>query len=68
MKAAEQTTVVYAGGVLRIETAVKNQHFGPSGSIEVAVRLPAGSGIEARAAGAEFSTTGRLGDITAHSL
>ncbi|MEV4113250.1 hypothetical protein AB0J64_36765, partial [Nonomuraea sp. NPDC049695] len=36
VKAAEQTTVDYADGVLRIETlAEKNQYFGPSGSIEV---------------------------------
>ncbi|MEV5750347.1 hypothetical protein AB0L00_21205 [Actinoallomurus sp. NPDC052308] len=67
VKAAEQTTVDYADGVLRIETAVKNQYFGPSGSIEVTVQLPAGSGIEAKAASAEFSTTGPLGDITYES-
>jgi hypothetical protein len=34
---AEQTTVTYADGVLRITTpAAKNQLFGPSGSLEVA--------------------------------
>ncbi|GAA4617144.1 DUF4097 family beta strand repeat-containing protein [Actinoallomurus liliacearum] len=67
VKVAEQTTVDYADGVLRIETAVKNQYFGSSGSIEVTVQLPAGSGIEAKAASAEFSTTGPLGDITYES-
>ncbi|WP_433444811.1 DUF4097 family beta strand repeat-containing protein [Nonomuraea sp. CA-141351] len=61
--AAEQTTVEYADGVLRIETSVKNQYLGPSGSIEVTVKLPAGSRIEAKAASAELRTVGRLGDV-----
>ncbi|GAA4588585.1 DUF4097 family beta strand repeat-containing protein [Planotetraspora phitsanulokensis] len=63
MKAAEQTTVDYADGVLRIETPVKNQYFGPSGSIEVTVELPTGSRVEAKAGCAELRTVGRLGDI-----
>ncbi|MEV4573794.1 DUF4097 family beta strand repeat-containing protein [Nonomuraea jabiensis] len=63
VKAAEQTTVAYAGGVLRIETSVKNQYLGPSGSIDVTVELPAGSRIEAKAAAAELRTVGRLGDV-----
>ncbi|MFC5832799.1 DUF4097 family beta strand repeat-containing protein [Nonomuraea insulae] len=63
VKAAEQTTVAYADGVLRIETPEKNQYLGPSGSIEVTVKLPAGSRIEAKAASAELRTVGRLGDV-----
>ncbi|MEU6410246.1 DUF4097 family beta strand repeat-containing protein [Microbispora sp. NPDC046933] len=63
VKAAEQTTVEYADGVLRIETAVKNQYLGPSGSIDVTVELPAGSQVEAKTAGAELRTVGRLGDV-----
>ncbi|MEV1170893.1 DUF4097 family beta strand repeat-containing protein [Nonomuraea sp. NPDC049784] len=63
--AAEQTTVDYADGVLRIETATaKNQYLGPSGSIEVTVKLPAGSRIEAKTASAEVRTVGRLGDVS----
>ncbi|MFF8911357.1 DUF4097 family beta strand repeat-containing protein [Streptomyces olivaceoviridis] len=63
-KAAEQTTVTYADGVLRITApAGGNQLFGPSGSLEVTVQLPAGSGIEGKAAGAEFRGVGRLGDV-----
>jgi hypothetical protein len=61
--AAEQTTVDYADGVLRIETPAKNQYLGPSGSIEVTVQLPAGSRVEAKAASAEFRAVGRLGDV-----
>ncbi|MEE1782193.1 DUF4097 family beta strand repeat-containing protein [Streptomyces sp. SP17BM10] len=63
VKAAEQTTVEYADGVLRIENPVKNQYLGPSGAVEVTVKLPAGSRVEARAAGAELRGVGRLGDI-----
>ncbi|WP_067461294.1 DUF4097 family beta strand repeat-containing protein [Actinomadura macra] len=63
VKAAEQTTVDYADGVLRIATPVRNQHVGPSGSIEVTVRLPAGSRVEAKAASTELRSVGRLGDV-----
>ncbi|HTT55059.1 MAG TPA: DUF4097 family beta strand repeat-containing protein [Streptosporangiaceae bacterium] len=65
VKAAEQTTVAYADGVLRIGTsAAKNQILGPSGAIEVTIKLPAGSRIEARAGSAEFRAVGRLGDVS----
>ena len=63
VKVAEQTTVEYGDGVLRIEASAKNQFLGPSGSIEVTVHLPAGSRIEAKAASAEFRGVGRLGDV-----
>ncbi|KOV57873.1 DUF4097 family beta strand repeat-containing protein [Streptomyces sp. MMG1121] len=62
-KAAEQTTVEYADGVLRIGSPLKNQYLGPSGAVEVTVKLPTGSCIEARAASAELRTVGRLGDV-----
>ncbi|MFH9090641.1 DUF4097 family beta strand repeat-containing protein [Streptomyces sp. NPDC017673] len=63
-KAAEQTTVTYADGVLRITApAGGNQLFGPSGSVEVTVQLPVGSGIEGKAAGAELRGVGRLGEV-----
>ncbi|MGW1753956.1 DUF4097 family beta strand repeat-containing protein [Streptomyces mirabilis] len=63
-KAAEQTAVAYADGVLRITTPIPdNRLLGPSGSLEVTVQLPAGSRIEARAAAAELRGVGRLGDV-----
>jgi hypothetical protein len=64
VKAAEQTTVEYGDGVLRIEVPVKDQLFGASGSIDVTVQLPAGSRVEAKAAATEFRAVGRLGDVT----
>ncbi|WP_371575660.1 DUF4097 family beta strand repeat-containing protein [Streptomyces sp. NBC_01314] len=64
VRAAEQTTVDYRDGVLRIEAPkAKNELFGPSGTLEVTVQLPAGSRVEATAAAAEFRGVGRLGDV-----
>jgi DUF4097 and DUF4098 domain-containing protein YvlB len=63
VKAAEQTTVEYRDGVLRIEASAKHRILGPSGSIEVTIQLPAGSRIDAKAAAAEFRGVGRLGDV-----
>ncbi|MET9361709.1 DUF4097 family beta strand repeat-containing protein [Streptomyces sp. NPDC006632] len=63
VKAAEQTTVVHADGVLRVEGPTKNQYFGSSGSLDVTLELPVGSRVEAAAGSAEFRTVGRLGDV-----
>lgn len=63
VKVAEQTTVEYGDGVLRIEASAKNQLLGPSGSIDVTVQLPAGSRVEAKVASAEFQAVGRFGDV-----
>ncbi|MEU8639184.1 DUF4097 family beta strand repeat-containing protein [Amycolatopsis sp. NPDC048633] len=65
VKAAGQTTVTYADGVLRVHAPQGgNQYFGPSGAIEVTVGLPADSRVEATTAGSELDGTGRLGDVT----
>ncbi|WP_198536289.1 Hsp20/alpha crystallin family protein, partial [Streptomyces resistomycificus] len=66
VKAAEQVSVEYVDGVLRIEaTPAKNRILGSSsGSIEVTVQLPAGSRVEAKTAAGEFRGVGRLGDLT----
>ncbi|MEU3445640.1 DUF4097 family beta strand repeat-containing protein [Streptomyces thermolilacinus] len=64
VQAAEQTTVTYADGVLRIEAPQpRNQLVGPVGSLEVTVRMPVGSHVEARAAATELRGVGRLGDV-----
>lgn len=68
VKAAEQMTVAYADGVLRIVAApAKSRVLGTSGSVEVTVQLPAGSRIEAKAASGEFRGVGRLGDVAIES-
>ncbi|MFC9649436.1 DUF4097 family beta strand repeat-containing protein [Streptomyces sp. NPDC059892] len=67
--AAERTTVEFGDGVLRITApAEKNRMLGASGSIEVTVQLPAGSSVEAKAAGAEFRGVGRLGAVVGEGL
>lgn len=65
VKAAGETTVSYADGVLRIHTPQgKNQYFGPTGSVRITVQLPADSRVEAKAAASELDGVGRLGDVT----
>lgn len=63
VKAAEQTEVEFADGVLRIKGETGGKLLGPSGSVEITVQLPAGSRVEAKAAAAEFRGVGRLGDV-----
>ncbi|MFG2870553.1 DUF4097 family beta strand repeat-containing protein [Streptomyces sp. NPDC048338] len=61
---AERTTIAYADGVLRIHTPASEKRLvGATGSLEVTVRLPAGSRVEAKAAAAELHGVGRLGDV-----
>ena len=65
VRAAEQTTVTYADGALRIESSQpSNRLLGPTGSVEVTVQLPAGSRIEGRTASTELRGVGRLGDVS----
>ena len=63
-KAAEQTTVEFAEGVLRIATADASKVLGSSGSLDVTIALPAGSRIEGKAGAAELYSTGRLGAVS----
>ncbi|MFD8914990.1 DUF4097 family beta strand repeat-containing protein [Streptomyces sp. NPDC059575] len=64
VKAAEQTAVAFADGVLRVTApAADKQLFGPSGSLEVTVQLPAGSHVEVKAAATGLRGVGRLGDV-----
>jgi hypothetical protein len=63
--AAEQVTVVFADGVLRIAAGpAAHRALGNSGAVEVTVQLPAGSSVEATAASTELRTVGRLGQVT----
>ncbi|WP_328946745.1 DUF4097 family beta strand repeat-containing protein [Streptomyces sp. NBC_00250] len=67
VKAAEQTTVEYGDGVLRvIAPEARNQVLSGLGSVEVTVHLPTGSRVEATSAAAEVRTEGRLGDVAVH--
>ncbi|CUU59065.1 Putative adhesin [Parafrankia irregularis] len=63
VRAAEQTEVEYADGVLRIVSSARKHALASPGSVEVTIQLPAGSRVEAKAASAEFRGVGRLGDV-----
>ena len=68
VKAAQRIEVAYADGVLRVAAAEPTHRMlGACGAVEVTVQLPAGSRIEATAAGADFRGVGRLGDVTVQS-
>jgi hypothetical protein len=62
-KAAEQTTVAYADGVLRVQAPAGKKSLGPSGAVEVTVQLPAGSRVQGKAAATELRGVGRLGEV-----
>jgi Putative adhesin len=62
-KAAEQVTVEFADGTLQVRAATGHRYLGPSGAVEVTVRLPAGSRVEGTAAATEFRGVGRLGEV-----
>ncbi|MGI6874309.1 DUF4097 family beta strand repeat-containing protein [Amycolatopsis sp. 3B14] len=64
VRAAEQTTVAYTDGVLRIAAPAGNQILGSSGFIAVTVQLPAGSSVDATGASVELRGIGRLGEVT----
>lgn len=64
-KAAEHTAVSYTEGTLHIEAApAAHRALGPSGAVEITVRLPAGSRIQAKLATGELRGVGRLGAVT----
>ncbi|MFC1439178.1 DUF4097 family beta strand repeat-containing protein [Streptacidiphilus sp. N1-10] len=62
-RTAEQTTVEYADGVLRITAGAPDSRLLGSGAVEVTVQLPAGSHVQAKAASTELRGVGRLGDV-----
>ncbi|MFG2835872.1 DUF4097 family beta strand repeat-containing protein [Streptomyces zaomyceticus] len=64
-KAAERITVDFTDGVLHVTAAPPaNRILGTSGSVEVTVRLPAGSRVQAKTSAGELRGVGRLGEVT----
>ncbi|MGI5182807.1 DUF4097 family beta strand repeat-containing protein [Dactylosporangium sp. CA-152071] len=64
VQSAEQTQVEFGDGVLRVKAPAGSS----AGSVEVTVRVPAGSRVEVKAAATEFRGVGRLGDVAAEGL
>jgi hypothetical protein len=63
VKLAEQTTAAYSDGILQVTSPAGHRILGSSGAVEVTVQLPAGSRVEAKAASAQFTTAGQLGEV-----
>ncbi|MFI5835631.1 DUF4097 family beta strand repeat-containing protein [Micromonospora sp. NPDC051300] len=64
-RTAGQAVVGYADGVLRVRIpAATNRLVGAAGSVEVTVRLPAGSRVQVTSGAVEVRGVGRLGDVT----
>ncbi|MDJ0345155.1 DUF4097 family beta strand repeat-containing protein [Streptomyces sp. H10-C2] len=62
VRAAQQTTVTYAGGTLQVKGPRKRSLFGRAGSLDVSIELPAGSEIHAIVALGDLTCQGPLGD------
>ncbi|WP_225637976.1 DUF4097 family beta strand repeat-containing protein [Streptomyces solaniscabiei] len=62
VRAAEQTEVSYASGVLTISTK-ERRFIGPTGSVDVTVELPTGSRIDTTGSWTQVLGEGRLGEV-----
>jgi hypothetical protein len=66
VRAAQQTKVTFSEGRLLVKGPRKPTMFGPSnssGSLDISVELPAGSGVESAPPLADITCTGRLGEV-----
>ncbi|MDT0464837.1 DUF4097 family beta strand repeat-containing protein [Streptomyces gibsoniae] len=62
VRAAEQTEVTYASGVLTVRTK-ERAFIGPSGAVDVTVDLPAGSRVDVNGSWIQVLGQGRLGEV-----
>ncbi|EST37400.1 hypothetical protein N566_13285 [Streptomycetaceae bacterium MP113-05] len=62
VRAAEQTEVRYASGVLTVRTKERRM-IGPSGAVDVAVELPMDSRVEVTGSWTQVLGEGRLGEV-----
>ncbi|MFD8478257.1 DUF4097 domain-containing protein [Kitasatospora sp. NPDC059673] len=63
VRAAEQTGIDFAGGVLTVRTPKQRHPLGRTGTVDVCVELPAGSHLEAGGAWTQVIGEGRLGEV-----
>ncbi|MEU8758822.1 DUF4097 family beta strand repeat-containing protein [Streptomyces sp. NPDC048659] len=61
-RAAQQTAVTFANGVLALKGPKKRGLFGKQGSIDVTIELPAGSHLHSNAPMGDYVTEGPLGE------
>ncbi|QPP07721.1 DUF4097 family beta strand repeat protein [Streptomyces bathyalis] len=62
VRTAEQTEVKYVSGVLTVRTK-ERRLVGPTGSVDVAVELPAGSRVDMTGSWTQVLGEGRLGEV-----
>ena len=62
VRAAEQTEVTYASGVLTVRTK-ERRLVGPGGAVDVTVELPTGSRVDATGSWTQVLGEGRLGEV-----
>lgn len=65
VRAAEQTEVTYASGVLTVRTPKQRYLVGRTGTVDVTVELPTGSRVDMTGAWAQVLGEGRLGEVRA---
>lgn len=63
VRAADQTEVTYASGVLTVRTPKQRHLFGRTGTVDVTVELPTGSRVDMTGAWAQVLGEGRLGEV-----
>ncbi|MEO3978703.1 DUF4097 family beta strand repeat-containing protein [Streptomyces sp. CAU 1734] len=63
VRAADQTEVSFANGVLTIRTPKQRYLIGRTGTVDVTVQLPTGSRVEVTGAWAQVLGEGRLGEV-----
>ncbi|MGY0059178.1 DUF4097 family beta strand repeat-containing protein [Streptomyces sp. LZ34] len=63
VRAADQTEVTYASGVLTVRTPKQRYLFGRTGTVDVTVELPTGSRVDMTGAWAQVLGEGRLGEV-----
>ena len=63
VRAAEQTEVTYASGVLTVRTPSSATSSGRTGTVDVTVELPAGSRVDMTGSWAQVLGEGRLGEV-----
>ncbi|MFI1303565.1 DUF4097 family beta strand repeat-containing protein [Streptomyces sioyaensis] len=63
VRAADQTEVTYASGVLTVRTPKQRYLLGRTGTVDVTVDLPTGSRVDMTGAWAQVLGEGRLGEV-----
>ncbi|MEV4740030.1 DUF4097 family beta strand repeat-containing protein [Streptomyces sp. NPDC049555] len=63
VRAAEQTEITYAGGVLTVRTPKPRYLVGRTGTVDVTIELPTDSRVDMTGAWAQVLGEGRLGEV-----